>query len=201
MVSLVRAPLLMSVRYERSFLSSRIKSGAGNQTLPRVTGITEIGLRLGGAGLMTKAMRRRHFLLAAGVGLPLLGIGRLVCAEPTPPACGLPTPRQTEGPYFTPKAPLKRDLREAGMAGEALRLQGVVLDKQCRPLPGAMLEFWQADAAGAYDNAGFRLRGHVMANADGAWRIDSILPGAYPGRTRHIHVKVYAEPKARPLTT
>lgn len=144
-------------------------------------------------------MRRRHFLFAAA-GLPLLGIGDLVCAEPTP-ACGAPTPRQTEGPYFSPQSPLKRDLREAGLAGDVLRLQGVVLDKQCRPLAGAKLEFWQADAAGAYDNAGFRLRGHIMANADGAWRIDTIRPGLYPGRTRHIHVKVYAAPQARPLTT
>ncbi len=150
-------------------------------------------------------MRRRHFLLAAA-GLPLLGsgaaclIGASAEAQPTP-GCGPATPRQTAGPYFTPRAPLKRSLREPGMAGEALRLEGRALDPRCRPLVGAKIEVWQADAAGQYDNQGFRLRGHVMANGEGEWRLDTILPGAYGGRTRHVHVKVYATPQARPLTT
>jgi len=149
-------------------------------------------------------MIRRQFLLAAA-GLPLTGLvlasaGRLAEAQATPP-CGAATPRQTEGPYFTPRSPLKRDLREPGMAGETLRLEGSVLDPRCRPLAGAKVEIWQADADGAYDNAGFRLRGHVMANADGVWRVDTVRPGLYPGRTRHLHVKVYATPTARPLTT
>ena len=63
-----------------------------------------------------------------------------------------------------------------------------------------MLDFWQADAQGAYDNEGFRLRGHVLSDAQGRYRVETIVPGLYPGRTRHIHVKVQA-PAGRVLTT
>jgi len=55
---------------------------------------------------------------------------------------------------------------------------------------GALLDFWQADAAGDYDNTGFRLRGHQFSGADGRFRLATVVPGLYPGRTRHIHVKV-----------
>ena len=55
---------------------------------------------------------------------------------------------------------------------------------------GALLDFWQADAKGQYDNSGFRLRGHQFTDADGRYRLRSVVPGVYPGRTRHIHVKV-----------
>lgn len=148
-------------------------------------------------------MNRRYFLLAAAAtGLPLAGLVMAGAGEAQPtPGCGAATPRQTEGPFFTPKAPLKRDLREPGMLGETLRLEGRVMDPRCRALSGAKVEIWQADQNGEYDRQGFRLRGHVMANADGVWRMDTIQPGLYPGRTRHLHVKVYATPTARPLTT
>ena len=63
-----------------------------------------------------------------------------------------------------------------------------------------VLDFWQADASGAYDNSGYRLRGHQSAGSDGVYHLDTIIPGLYPGRTEHIHVKV-ARPGASPLTT
>ena len=53
-----------------------------------------------------------------------------------------------------------------------------------------MLDFWQADDKGRYDNSGFRLRGHQFSDAEGRYRLRSVVPGLYPGRTRHIHVKV-----------
>ena len=59
---------------------------------------------------------------------------------------------------------------------------------------------WQANDAGAYDNAGFRLRGHQFADAQGIYRLETVVPGLYPGRTRHIHVKVQA-PNRPVLTT
>ena len=71
----------------------------------------------------------------------------------------------------------------------------------CKPIAGAVLDFWQADAEGNYDNAGYRLRGHERADGNsGRYRLETIVPGLYPGRTRHIHVKVRA-PRGRPLTT
>ena len=53
-----------------------------------------------------------------------------------------------------------------------------------------MLDFWQADDQGPLDdNSGFRLRGHQFTDAEGRFRLRSIVPGVYAGRTRHIHAE------------
>ncbi len=134
--------------------------------------------------------------------------GSTVAAETIPgrldptPSCGDggATPAQTEGPFFRPDSPQRTSLLEPGIAGTALLLTGRVLDTDCRPIPGALLDFWQADGEGVYDNSGYRLRGHQFADERGAYRLRTVGPGAYPGRTRHIHVK--AQPRdGRVLTT
>ncbi len=120
---------------------------------------------------------------------------------PTPEcAPGRSTPSQTEGPFYTPRTPLKVDFRKDA-SGEPIVLEGHVLDTRCRPLAGAWLDFWHADPEGAYDNSGFRLRGHQIADAQGRYRLDTLLPALYVGRTRHIHVKVRAREGGRILTT
>jgi protocatechuate 3,4-dioxygenase beta subunit len=111
-----------------------------------------------------------------------------------------PTPAQTEGPYFTPNSPERASLLEAGVGGQRLVIAGTVLATDCRPVERALLDFWQADDAGQYDNQGYRLRGHQFSDAKGAWRLETIVPGRYSGRTRHIHVKVQA-PDGPVLTT
>ena len=111
-----------------------------------------------------------------------------------------PTPSQTEGPYFTPDSPQRASLLEAGMGGQRLVVAGTVLTTDCRPVQRALLDFWQADDAGEYDNQGYRLRGHQFSDTEGAWRLETVLPGIYTGRTRHIHVKVQA-PDGPVLTT
>ena len=119
------------------------------------------------------------------------------------PDCGdddEPTPPETEGPFFTPDSPLRASLLEHGMSGTRIVLTGRVLTRGCRPVAGALLDFWHADDDGQYDNVGFRLRGHQFTDADGRFRLESIVPGLYPGRTRHFHVKVQAR-GGRVLTT
>jgi protocatechuate 3,4-dioxygenase beta subunit len=111
-----------------------------------------------------------------------------------------PTPAQTEGPYFTPDSLRRASLVETGMGGQRLVVAGTVLTTDCRPVGRALLDFWQADDAGRYDNQGYRLRGHQFSDADGAWRLETVVPGRYTGRTRHIHVKVQA-PDGPVLTT
>jgi protocatechuate 3,4-dioxygenase beta subunit len=149
---------------------------------------------------MTSTDRRR--LLAAAVALPFAG--RALGAElPLTPACGpqaAPTPRQTEGPYYTPNTPLRTSLVEPGSRAERLVLSGRVVTPQCRPVAKALLDFWHCDEKGEYDNAGFRYRGHLFADAEGRFTLQTIFPALYPGRARHIHVKVQA-PGARMLTT
>jgi protocatechuate 3,4-dioxygenase beta subunit len=79
-------------------------------------------------------------------------------------------------------------------------LSGTVVTTRCQPVARALLDFWQADGAGNYDNSGFRLRGHVFTDAEGRYRVETVVPGLYPGRTRHIHVKAQA-PGGPVLTT
>jgi protocatechuate 3,4-dioxygenase beta subunit len=110
------------------------------------------------------------------------------------------TPSQTEGPYYTPNTPERTSLLEAGMDGIRLTLTGYVLTQDCQPIPGAWLDFWQADDQGVYDNQGYRLRGHQFTDINGRYRLETILPGEYPGRPPHIHVKAQA-PGAPELTT
>jgi protocatechuate 3,4-dioxygenase beta subunit len=77
---------------------------------------------------------------------------------------------------------------------------GTVLSPQCKPVANALLDFWHSDERGAYDNQGFRYRGHQFTDAQGRFRLETIYPAEYPGRTRHFHVKVQA-PGKRILTT
>jgi protocatechuate 3,4-dioxygenase beta subunit len=134
-------------------------------------------------------------VMAVGAAWPL----RSRSAPPTP-ACGSPTHPQTEGPYFKPQSPQRADLVEPGVEGPLLRLTGVVNDSACRPIAGALIDVWQADAAGRYDNTGFRLRGHLFSDAQGRFALNTIVPGAYPGRTRHLHLRLQP-PGGRVLTT
>ena len=117
--------------------------------------------------------------------------------DPTP-AChdgDAATLRQTEGPFFKPSSPQRAELIEPGMGGQPIELTGFVLTRSCKPVPEALLDLWQADSKGDYDNTGYRLRGHQFTDAQGRYRLDTIVPGLYPGRTRHIHVKVQAPDK------
>ena len=150
------------------------------------------------------APSRREFLgvilgasAAGALGPPALAQTTLT---PTPACGGHATPTQTEGPYFKPSSPERVSLLEPEMRGRRLVVTGVVRGTDCKPVPRALLDFWQADAGGRYDNAGFRLRGHQLTDAEGRYRLETVLPGVYPGRTRHIHVKAQA-PNRPPLTT
>ena len=102
------------------------------------------------------------------------------------------TPAQTEGPYYTPNSPERTSLIEPGLGGTKLIVTGYVLTPDCQPVAKAWLDFWQADDQGAYDNAGYRLRGHLFTDETGRYLLETIVPGEYPGRPPHIRVKVQA---------
>ena len=151
---------------------------------------------------------RRGFLravLAVPAAVVLAGRRALAQARTLPPtpSCvdkGTPTPPQTAGPYFKPRSPLRASLVEAGVDGTRMLVVGAVLSTSCCPIAGALLDFWQADGRGEYDNAGFRFRGHQFTDDQGRYRLETVVPGVYPGRTRHIHVRVQA-PNQPILTT
>jgi protocatechuate 3,4-dioxygenase beta subunit len=113
-------------------------------------------------------------------------------AAQTPGCTGTPTPAQTEGPYYRAGSPERTSLLEANMGGTKIVITGVVYDRNCRPVANAWLDFWQTDDRGAYDNVGYRMRGHQFADSSGRYRLETVIPGEYPGRTPHIHVKFRA---------
>jgi protocatechuate 3,4-dioxygenase beta subunit len=147
--------------------------------------------------------RRRSFI-AAAVATPLILTAGDVAAERTlaaTPSCGDEvTPPQTAGPFFKPDSPQRVSLIDAGMQGEPLSITGRVLSTSCEPVSGALIDFWHCDANGRYDNRGYTFRGHQFSDAQGGFALETLLPGLYPRRTRHIHVIVQA-PNRRPLTT
>ena len=152
----------------------------------------------------------RRSVLAALIASPVLAMADsdLGAAAPTfgldlTPDChdgDEHTVAQTEGPYFKPNAPLKRDLAVDAPSGERMTIGGLVLDTACRPVPKTLVQIWHADELGAYDTKGYRLRGYQYADDDGRWWFSTIVPAAYAGRTRHYHVKVQ-KPHGRILTT
>jgi protocatechuate 3,4-dioxygenase beta subunit len=150
---------------------------------------------------------RRHFLSTL-VAVPILAPALGHSAAPPrqlslTPACADDddlTPAQTEGPYFTPKSPEKQDFAADAPDGERMTIAGYVLTEDCQPVAKALVELWHADETGNYDNGGYKLRGHQFTDAEGRWWFDTIVPGLYPGRTRHFHLKVQ-RPDADVLTT
>ena len=151
------------------------------------------------------AFSRRRFLRAVAVAAApvallarvqtLLGSGsETVELEPTP-AVGEQlelTAEETAGPFFRPNSPLKTDFRESGVPGVPCRVSGFVLDRRGKPINGALLDFWHADGDGQYDLQAFRCRGHQFSDASGGYTLETVVPGLYPGRTRHYHVRLQA---------
>lgn len=150
------------------------------------------------------AFSRRRFLYSVAVAAPVAFLARVQASfgqdqgavelKPTP-AVGEKlelTPQETAGPFFKPDSPAKNNFRDSGVAGTPVKLTGFVLDRKGKPIPNALLDFWHADGNGEYDFNGFRCRGHQFSGPDGRYTLETVLPGLYPGRTRHYHVRLQA---------
>jgi protocatechuate 3,4-dioxygenase beta subunit len=111
-----------------------------------------------------------------------------------------PTPPQIEGPFYTPNSPQRNSLLESDITGTKIILTGVVFSSNCQPVANALLDFWHANDSGEYDTVGYQLRGHQFTDEKGRYFLETIVPGIYPGRTRHFHVKV-SVPNQSLLTT
>ena len=144
--------------------------------------------------------------------LPLLLIG-LSSSPPAVAACQA-TEADQLGPYYQPGASFTAELAGPREPGERLVVSGRVLGlPDCKPLPGAVVDVWQASASGQYyslqpggDEADrFKLRGRVRTDEQGRYRFDTVLPGHYGlgygrSRPRHIHFLV-SHPGYAPLVT
>jgi protocatechuate 3,4-dioxygenase alpha subunit len=118
------------------------------------------------------------------------------------------TPSQTVGPFF--HFGITTDQRLGSVApaaaGERLRLRIRVLDGDGMPLPDAMIEIYQANAAGEYGTPGFSGFGRLATAADGSCVFDTIRPGrvrdaAGGGQAAHVNVCVFARGLLRQLYT
>jgi protocatechuate 3,4-dioxygenase beta subunit len=156
---------------------------------------------------MSHAVSRRSFLqrsltLGASVAIAGSGIASVLSSPAAAHAqtCTLTEPN-LEGPFYRAGAPTRASLA-GGVVGIPLVLTGHVL-RGCRATI-AELDVWQADSHGDYDNLGFGLRGCLRTDDDGAYRLETIVPGHYLNgpqyRPAHVHVKVRV-PGQRELTT
>ena len=149
---------------------------------------------------------RRDFLKVFGVSAVSLACGtshRPAGRQPRPQVCTA-TEDNIEGPFFTAGAPERLVLVRSDDAGERLAMSGSVRGDDCAILAGAIIEVWQADAKGNYDNDGYHFRGKLRTDRDGTWNLATIVPGRYLNgstyRPAHIHIKI-AQAGYQPLTT
>ena len=118
------------------------------------------------------------------------------------------TVSDSEGPYYVADAPFRNDLRSSSEDGILLELSGRVMNADCsEALEGAIIEFWQADPNGMYDNisAEMRYRCAIQTGEDGSYVLYTYLPGLYGEeediRPHHLHVKIWTSDGEEVLTT
>lgn len=91
---------------------------------------------------------------------------------------------------FRAGAPARTSIADANEAGSRLTLTGTVIGLTCGRIKGARVDFWQADARGVFDPSGVRLRGHQLTDAEGRYRLVTIVPGSTDGRAPFIGIRV-----------
>ena len=113
----------------------------------------------------------------------------------------VPTAEMTLGPFFPREfAQDANDLAE-GASGEAIEITGRVTELDGKPLDNVILEIWQADAAGRFDNPAFTGWGRAPTDAQGNYRFRTIRPGAAPGRAPHVNFLILYSGLMRQLQT
>jgi protocatechuate 3,4-dioxygenase beta subunit len=130
---------------------------------------------------------------------------RAAAAEQSLPSAKLcvVTPKATEGPfYFDPKL-VRSDITEGKRGASLLLTLQIVEAKDCAPLPWDRVDVWHADGLGLYSGYADQetgstkdetfLRGTQFSGTGGEVRFTTIYPGWYPGRTPHIHFKIFVE--------
>lgn len=119
------------------------------------------------------------------------------------------SPRQEMGP-FPPMKALSQTDHDTDLTmvdghtematGDVIIVQGKVMDLQCQPVAGAIVQIWQSNHHGKYnhemdlsdyeEDPHFQGWGQAITNEAGEYRFKTIKPGLYTGRTRHIYYKV-----------
>ena len=128
------------------------------------------------------------------------------------------TTSQTVGPYLHIGLTwlVTEDLAPAGVAGERISIEGRVLDGDGQPVNDALVEIWQANAAGKYAHPrykqakpvekDFRGFGRSATDDQGAFRFRTIKPGRVPGpggglQAPHLAVNLFMRGQLKQLVT
>lgn len=111
-----------------------------------------------------------------------------------------------EGPYYKDEQLNRSDIT-GGKDGVRITSEFIVRDSRCQPLPGAIVDIWQADREGVYSDCASQsslgqtfLRGYQVTDASGRCRFTSIFPGWYAGRLTHLHGKLKVNGVTNPTT-
>ena len=143
--------------------------------------------------------RRTLFTLCGALIIPDFSYGRLIR-----------TPWQGEGPFYPDRIPEDTDndlVKNGGTSVEAggkiLILNGILVNLDSQPVNGASIEIWQTDKNGVYLHSGsiarkiidkkFQGFGRTTTDRNGRFFFRTIVPTEYPGRTPHIHIKLWME--------
>jgi len=135
----------------------------------------------------------------------------------------IPTASQTVGPFFhlglarAEWGDLSADNPPGAPGGERIAIEGRVIDGDGAPVPDALIELWQANAAGRYNHPDdrqdgkpldphFRGFGRVATDAEGRFHVVTIKPGPVPGRGNalqapHINIALFARGLLKHLYT
>jgi protocatechuate 3,4-dioxygenase beta subunit len=135
---------------------------------------------------------RRTFIQHIGKGIIFIASYPILVSELVHASDLEPTPANTEGPYYSPGAPVKIMLREKGDTGTLLKVSGSLVDTSDRPINKGLIEIWHTDPSGRYDLNGFRYRAATHTTKQGQYEFETFMPGNYGGRPRHIHYKITA---------
>ena len=152
------------------------------------------------------ASRRSFFAMFGIIILPSFSLGEIIR-----------TPMQAEGPFYPDRLPEDTDndlvkngysTKESG--GKILNLMGSLINRDYKPIEGMTTEIWQTDMNGVYLHTGsfgskmrddqFQGFGRTITDQNGHFSFRTIIPAKYPGRTPHIHLKLWDE-KENVLTT
>lgn len=102
-----------------------------------------------------------------------------------------------QGPFYTAGPPeiVDNALATDNEPGVKLTIFGRVRNLDCTEfIPDVLIDVWQADDAGQYDNNGYNLRGFTHSNSQGFYTFETIFPGKYLNgssfRPAHIHFRI-----------
>jgi protocatechuate 3,4-dioxygenase beta subunit len=145
-------------------------------------------------------------------GAALMALPHRLQAQSQQQCSRLKTPVQPEGPFYPIVDQLDKDAdlihikgSQKIAHGQVVMVQGVVIDQNCQPVSGVLVEIWQACHTGKYNHSSdpnpapldpnFQYWGKAVTNERGEYRFRTIVPGAYPAgqnwvRPPHIHFKV-----------